>query len=349
MTGARRPRLPRRVFLLRAGPAAFRVELRVAVLCLLALGALLGTMAWAMTMGSLRLPLGEVVLASIGFEDGRAAFIVRDLRMPRVLCAVLIGGLLAAAGAIFQGVVRNPLVSPDVIGVNSGATLAAAWWILAGHDRAYLAVVVFAAAATTALVVYLLSWRGGISPLRLVLVGIGANAFLQAGITMLLLRYPAQSLASAYQWMAGSVYASQWSDVRLLAGAAALLIPAAAVLMFPLRVLQFGDSLARGLGMRVELNRLALLAVGSALAGIAVALAGPIGFVAFAVPHMARGLAGPMTGGVLVLTVILGGLLLLVADVAAQHAFPVQLPVGVVTAALGAPYFLIVLRRYRPV
>lgn len=341
--------LPRRQLIARAGPAAFRFDLRILLLCLVAAAALLLAVAWALTQGSSSVPLGGVISSVLGTGDGRYDFIVRELRLPRVLCAVLIGALLATSGAIFQGVVRNPLVSPDIIGVNAGATLAAAWWILSGQDRAYLTPVVFAAASATALAVYLLSWRGGVSTLRLVLIGIGVNAILQACVTILMLRYPAQTVASAYLWMAGSVYASQWSDVRTLALVLAVLLPVAVALMFSLRLLQFGDPLARGMGMRVERARLALLAIGCALAGTAVAFAGPVGFIAFAVPHMARSLAGPLSGGVLVLTAILGGILLVLADQAAQHALSVQLPVGVVTAALGAPYFLFMLWRYRPV
>lgn len=348
-TALRRPRLPRRELTAAAGPVAVRFELRTALLCVLAAALLALVAAWAMTLGTIRLPLGDVARAAVGLGDSRTEFVVRELRMPRVLSAVLIGALLAAAGAIFQGVVRNPLVSPDIIGVNAGATVAAAWWILSGQDRTLLTPVVFAAASATAAAVYLLSWRGGVSTLRLVLIGIGVNAILQACVTVLMLRYPAQTVASAYLWMAGSVYASQWTDVRLLAGTAAVLLPLAAVMMFPLRVLQFGDPLARGLGMRVELTRLGLLATGCALAGTAVAFAGPVGFIAFAVPHMARALGGALSGGVLILTALLGGLLLLLADQAAQHALPVQLPVGVVTAALGGPYFLLILWRYRPV
>jgi iron complex transport system permease protein len=133
--------------------------------------------------------------------------------------------------------------------------------------------------------------------------------------------------------------------VRVLAIAALVLLPLAAALMWPLRVLQFGDDTARGMGMRIETVRLGLLLTGCALAAIAVSIAGPVGFVAFVVPHVARMLAGPITGTVLIFAALLGAILLLGADMVAQHALPVSMPVGVVTAAIGAPYFLFLLRR----
>ena len=144
----------------------------------------------------------------------------------------------------------------------------------------------------------------------------------------------------------GSVYGSDWGDVRWLRLACSLLGSGAAiVLMWPLRALQLGDDVTRGLGMPLERTRLALIVVGCGLAAVAVAIAGPIGFVALMVPHVARMLAGPLSGSVLLFTAVLGALFLLFADVVAQHFLPVTLPVGVVTAAVGAPYFLFLLYR----
>jgi iron complex transport system permease protein len=272
-------------------------------------------------------------------------FIVRSLRLPRVLVAVMVGAALGISGAIFQGLVRNPLVSPDIIGINQGATVAAVFWIVTNQPSGMLTPVAFGGAVAAALLVYLLSWRGGVAPSRLVLVGIGIEAMLIACTTYLLVRFPIQEVEAAVAWRAGSVYASSWSDVRTLALSLTVLVPLAAMLMWHLRILQFGDDMATSLGLRVEATRLALLVVGCAFSAIAVSLAGPIGFVALMVPHIARMVAGPMTGSVLILTAIVGALMLLGSDVVGQHFLPVSLPVGVVTGVLGAPYFLLLLYR----
>ncbi|MGE0228709.1 MAG: FecCD family ABC transporter permease [Dehalococcoidia bacterium] len=324
---------------------SFRLNLRtlaisgVAVVLLVALG------ASALTLGSYPLSVTDVIRAVAGSSSEDEEFIVRTLRLPRLLSAVLIGAALAMSGAIFQGLVRNPLVSPDIIGIDEGATVAAVFWIVTGRDARLLPLAAFAGAVAAAALIYVLSWRGGVRANRLVLVGIGVSAVLSSIVTFLLVRFPIDVVAAAVAWSAGSVYASDWGDVQLLATTNLALGPLAAVLMWRLRVLQLGDETASTLGMAVEPTRLVLLGVGCAFAAICVSVAGPIGFVALMVPHVARMLAGPMTGGVLVVTALLGAMLLLGSDMIAQHALPVALPVGVITAVVGAPYFLFLLYR----
>jgi iron complex transport system permease protein len=337
------PRPPVRT--LRAGPVSLRFNLRVLSLTGLGLAFLLLLAAWATTLGSFRVPLDEVVRASVGESTQQYEFIVRTLRLPRVITAIAVGCALAMSGAIFQGLVRNPLVSPDLIGINAGATIVAVFWIVNGRDVTLLPLVAFGGAVAAAALIYVLAWRGGISGNRLILVGIGLNALLSAGTTYLMVKYPIERVSSAVLWTAGSIYGSDWQDVRSIGLALLILAPAAVALMWSLRVLQVGDDAAASLGMLVEPTRLALILVGCGLAASAVAIAGPVGFVALIIPHIARMIAGPMTGGVLVLTGLLGAVLLLGADVVAQHFLPVALPVGVVTAAIGAPYFLFLLYR----
>jgi iron complex transport system permease protein len=161
----------------------------------------------------------------------------------------------------------------------------------------------------------------------------------------MIVRAGINEVSRAYQWMTGSLYSLDWPEVRLLAVAAAGLIPLGWGLTWSLRPMQTGDLTARSLGLPLERTRLGLLCVGCALNAVAVSVAGPLGFVALMAPHLARMLAGPMTGGVYALTAVLGGLLVLGADQIGQHALPVALPVGVITAALGAPFFLYLLYR----
>ena len=329
----------------RSGGVSFRLNLRTLGLIAVAGAALLALVAWATTLGSFPVPLSEVVASVFGRGSEQHEFIVRTLRLPRILAAVTVGAALGMAGAIFQGLVRNPLVSPDIIGINQGATTAAVFWIVTGQPSQYLVLVAFLGAVFAAILVYLLSWRGGVAPSRLVLVGIGLNAALTAGTTYLLVRFPIEQVQTAVAWSAGSVYATGWDDVRTMGLVLLALTPVAGVLMWHLRLLQFGDETAASLGLAVEPVRLSLVLVGCGFAAVATGLAGPIGFVALMVPHVARMLAGAMTGSVLVLTAILGAILLLGADVVGQHFLPVALPVGVVTAVVGAPYFLFLLYR----
>ena len=330
---------------LRMRGAAMRFNVRVLGMVVASLAALGGLAAWALTLGSFPLSLGEVYRSIAGSGSPETDFIVLDLRLPRLLTAILVGPMLAMSGAIFQGLVRNPLVSPDVIGINAGAAFAAVFWIVAGLSPAMLSPVAFAGALLAAAAVYLLSWRGRMSAQRMILVGVGVGAVLMAGTTFLVVRAEINEAARAILWLTGSVYSSDWGEVRVLAAAMAVLVPAGLVLVWSLRPLQAGDLTARSVGMPLERTRLALIAVGCALSGFAVAVAGPLGFVALMSPHLARMIAGPMGGGVFLLTGTIGALIVLGADMVGQHALPVSMPAGVLTAAVGAPYFLFLLYR----
>jgi len=330
---------------IRTGPVSFRLKTRTAGLVVLAAAATVALGAWGLTLGSFPLSLAEVYEALTGKGAGAANFIVLELRLPRALAAVAVGAMLAMSGAIFQGIVRNPLVAPDIIGVNSGATVAAVLCIVLKQPSAYIPLAAFAGALIAAVLIYTLTWRGRILGARLILVGIGVNAILSAVTTFLLTRAEINDASRAMHWMTGSVYATGWGDVRVLAVSLAVLVPAGAALMRSLKVLQLGDLTAQSLGMRVERTRLALIVTGCALSGVAVSVAGPIGFVALMSPHLARMLAGPMSGGVFVLAGLVGGILVLGSDLLGQHGLGVGLPAGVVTSALGAPYFLYLLYR----
>jgi iron complex transport system permease protein len=158
-------------------------------------------------------------------------------------------------------------------------------------------------------------------------------------------RYPIEQVSSAQLWSTGTLYGSDGGDVRVLLVALLILAPAAIGLMWTLRIVQLGDDAARSVGLPLERTRLALIVAGCGLAAVAVAVAGPIGFVALMTPHIARMLAGPLSGGVMLFTALVGSLIVLAADTVGQHFLPVTLPVGVVTAAVGAPYFLFLLYR----
>lgn len=322
-----------------------RVNYRVLTFALVSMFLLAAISTWAMSLGSFPITLPDVVRAVMGQGSEDQLFIVRTLRLPRVISAILLGAALAMSGAIFQGLVRNPLVSPDIIGINTGATVFAVFWIVSGGNPSWLGVGAFIGAILTAMVIYLLSWKGGIAPSRLILVGIGIGASLSAATTYVMVKFPIEQVRPAVVWTMGSIYGSNWQDVRILAATLAVLAPLSIALTWPLRTLQLGDDVSRGLGMPIELTRLSLIVVGCALAAMVVSIAGPIGFMALMVPHIARMIAGPLSGTVMLFIGVLGGCFLLASDVVAQHFLPVTLPVGVVTSAVGAPYFLFLLWR----
>ena len=341
------PRRPghRTIRTIRTNTIALRINTRVLRLTGLALVALAFLMVWAVTLGDYPMSVGDVVRAIAGRGSEESEMVVRTLRLPRILAAVLTGAALAISGTIFQGIARNPLVSPDIIGINAGASLVAISTIILGGMSVLVPVGAFIGALLTAALIYALSWQNGIAMNRLILVGIGVGAVVGAATTYMTVKFPIEITRPAIVWSMGSFYAVEWKDVVLLAIAVGVLLPLAIVLMESLRVLQYGDVVSRSLGLPLERTRLLLIVVGCALAAVCVALAGPIGFIALVVPHMARMLAGPPAGSVLAFTAVLGAIVLLVSDMVAQHALPVTLPVGVITGAVGAPYFLYLLYR----
>lgn len=322
-----------------------RVDLRVVGLILFSIALLLILMLWSVTLGAVQLSMGEVWDATFGRGDDRNLLVVQALRWPRTLVAVGVGFALAIAGGLFQGIARNPLVSPDIIGINAGATMMAVMWLVVFQTSSGLPLAAFLGAVVTALVIYALSWRGGVSPNRLILVGIGISAMASAVSSYLMVIFPIEQVRPAIIWTMGSVYASNWFDVRIVWVVVLVSLPLAVLLMHPLRSMMLGDHVTKSLGVPLEQTRLTIILIGCALAAIAVAIAGPVGFIALMVPHMARMIAGPNSPGVLFFTGVLGGMVLLISDLVAQHFLPVTLPVGVVTSAVGAPYFLFLLYR----
>ena len=325
---------------LRAPGAAQRG--RSLAVCALLVLLVLAAAVFALTTGDFPLSPREVVAALLGRGDGAAEFIVLDLRLPRVAVAVAVGAALGVAGGLFQQLTRNPLGSPDVIGFNEGAALGALVALLVLHTgSAGAAGGALAGGTATAVAVYLLALRSGSagsSGYRLILVGIGLSALLQACIHFLLTRAEVEDALGAQLWITGSLNARGWEHVAPLAAAAVVLLPAALVVGRLLSVVEMGDELATALGVRVERVRAAAVLVGVALTAGATSAAGPVLFVALAAPQIARRLTRA-TGSGLVAAGLTGAALLLLADVAAQRVVaPQQLPVGVLTGALGGLY-----------
>jgi iron complex transport system permease protein len=331
----------------RRGRASVRLDVRpLVVAAALAASALLAVIV-SVALGELAVAPLDVFSALAGAGDPATSFVVVDLRLPRALTALLAGAALGIAGAVFQSVTRNPLVAPDVVGVAGGASLAAVAVIVLGTGQGAVSVplAALAGALASGAVLYALAWRGGIQGYRIVLVGIGVAAFAQAGISYVLTEGRIFEVSQAYVWLVGSLNGRDWTEVWTLAGALALLAPALLGLARRVDVLELGDDVARGLGLGVQRTRLAMLGMAVVLTAVAVSSAGPIGFVAFVSPH--RRLATPAcTRDLLLAAAGCGAVLVLVADLAGRLLFaPTEIPVGIVTAIVAAPYFLVLLRR----
>lgn len=314
-----------------------------------AVGAVVATLVFlAIGAGSGSYPLSPatVIEALLGRADADATLVVWSLRVPRLLAAVFAGAALGLSGAIFQSIARNPLVAPDVIGINGGAALAAVGVIVVASTRELVAPAALVGAFLAALVVYLAAQRHGLDRTRLVLVGIGVAAFTQAGVSFLFTRSDALDLMAAQSWLVGSLHEARWPQVQLLAVALLVLVPATLAMGRSLVALELGDDAAAGLGVSTERARRVALVIAVALAAVAVSVTGPIAFVAFIAPHLARRLTRSAGGGLLPVSAAVGALVLVAADLIARRVMePTELPVGIVTILLGAPIFLWLLVR----
>lgn len=301
-------------------------------------------------LGSTRIHPWSVVQAVFGYGDSGAGLIVRQLRLPRVVIGFLVGIALAASGAILQGIIRNPLASPDIMGVTGGSSAAAVLLLLVFPKVSiqWLPVAALLGAALITFLIYALAWKRGVTPMRLVLVGVGIGAAMSAITTMLIVTSPIYLTARSLIWMTGTVYGSNWKNVLTLLPWVLVFLPLAWALGRSVNALQLGDETATGVGNRVQRSRFLLLVICVALAGAGVAVGGAIGFVGLIAPHIARRLVGPAFGGNLIVSSLVGGIMVAAADLVARTAFaPLDLPVGIFTSLIGAPFFIYLLYKHR--
>lgn len=297
----------------------------------------------SLATGSLEMTPLEVIGYIRDVGAGYPRYVVLEERLPRILTALVFGVALGLAGAVFQSLTRNPLGSPDVIGFSTGAYTGALVVITvvggAGTSSGLVSVGALVGGIATALVVYALAWRGGVAGFRLIVVGIAVTALLASLNTYMLLRAKLEVAVAAATWGAGSLKFLTWADVLPALVLIGLLLPVIAALSGPLRQLELGDDAARAHGVRVEPARVSLIVAAVSLTAAVTAIAGPIAFVALSAPQIAHRLCRS-AGLPLVASAVTGGLLMLLADFAAQHWFPQDLPVGVVTVVVGGVYLL---------
>lgn len=299
----------------------------------------------SLMVGNTFYPLGDVVRVILGNEVDGASFTVGRLRLPRAVLAVVAGLSFGLGGVTFQTMLRNPLASPDIIGISSGASAAAAFAIIVlGLSGTGVSVFAIAAGLGVAVAVYLLSFRSGVVGTRLILIGIGMAAMLDALTSYFLSKAPQWELQEAMRWLMGSLNGARWETNLPAIVALVVFAPVLLGQARNLAALRLGDDTAAALGVRTERTRIVLIVSAVGLIAFATAAAGPIAFVAFLSGPIAARIIGPH-GSPLVPAALVGALLVLLADLLGQYAFGTRYPVGVVTGALGAPYLVYLIIR----
>lgn len=321
-----------------------RLRRRMVVLSLLAL-AVISVFCASLMIGNTFYGPAEVWGVIRGEDVAGASFAVGELRLPRATLAVIAGASFAIAGVTFQTLLRNPLASPDIIGIDAGAaTAAVAGIVIWSLGDSLISVVALLAAVATAGSIYLLAHRDGFSGTRLVLIGIGVAAFLDAITAYLLSKAAEWDIQTALHWLVGSLNGATWSQVVPVAAAFCIIAPLLLMRGRDLGAVRLGDDKAASLGVNVQATRLLLILGAVALLAFATAACGPIAFVAFMSGPVAARLVG--TGGPLLIpAALVGALLVISADLVGANALGNRMPVGVVTGALGAPFLLFLLAR----
>lgn len=326
--------------------------LKPLAIILLLLVLIVVTCVLSLNIGFIQLAPLEVLKTVVGQGTDRQELILFQFRMPRIVIALMIGMGLALSGAILQGVSQNGLADPGLLGINAGAGLGVIALILYYPDAQASVPFLRPMAALggglmAAAVIYGLAYKHGrVTPSRLLLVGVAVTFGISAAMLVLSLRLDPQVYQYAVIWLAGTISSTSWKTVYALLPWTLLLVPLTLYKSPVLDVLNLGDSVASGLGAAVERQRRLLVVTAVALAGSAVAVGGGISFLGLVAPHLARRLVGPGHRFMLPTTALLGALLLVLADTIARNALaPVEIPVGIVVAIIGAPYFLYLLAR----
>lgn len=323
-----------------------RRRTRRSILAIVTLCVLLCVLFSAMVMlGNTIYPVSDVVAVIAGKDVPGASFAVGTLRLPRAVTGILAGVAFGIAGTTFQTMLRNPLASPDVIGITSGASAAAMLALIGLHWGASSTMLLaLAAGVATAAAIYLLARSGESTGGRLILIGIGVGAMLDSVVSFLVQRAAEWDVAVAMRWLTGSLNGARWDAIPPLALAVAVLVPTVVLLSRDLNALALGDASATALGVRVDRARILLVLAAVALACFATATTGPIAFVAFLAGPIASRFVGAGTS-LVIPAGLTGACLVLAADLFGQFAFDTKFPVGVITGILGAPYLLYLLIR----
>lgn len=312
----------------------------ISLICLLFISIL------SLRFGSVRFSTDEIINALSSTDTSIARNVIVNIRIPRTLLAIIIGANLAVSGALLQAVMRNPLADPGLTGVSTGAGLAAVTIMLVFPSLAQLVpFAAFAGGTLASIMVFALAWKRGIDPIRVILAGVAVNAILGGGISLLSILY-SDRIQGALTWLNGSISGKSWNHVQILTPYSILGLTLALFCINTANILQLGEDAAKNLGTKVHISRLLLSVTAAFLAGISVSTVGLIGFIGLIIPHISRLLVGSDYRFMLPLSAVMGASLLLFADTLARTIFsPVELPVGIMMAIFGGPFFLYLLRK----
>ncbi|GGU03158.1 MULTISPECIES: FecCD family ABC transporter permease [Streptomyces] len=333
--------------IVRARRGSFLLHRRSAAVAMVLLLVLAAVSVAYLCVGERFVAPGEVLKVILG-QDARATFVVEELRMPRLAVGLMVGAAFGVAGALIQTVARNPLASPDIIGISQGAgalTVGAMTFGLTSYTvLPYLSIVGGVAAAA---LVYVFAWRGGLHATRFVLIGIGFAIALRSLTTLFMTKGDYLVAQQAQIWMTGSLNGRGWDEAAPIRWTLLLMLPALLWAARAQRTVSLDDDTATALGVRLGRVRLGLVVVGVVLASVATGVAGPVDFVALLAPQIARRMT--RTAQIpLLCSALTGALVVVAADLLGRRLFsPTELPVGVLTAAVGAPYLIWLIVRSR--
>lgn len=320
--------------------------LRVSGVLLLLLVILAALAVVSVAIGSAGYSVPEILKAVVSPDQSPIKIIVLSLRLPRMILAILIGASLAASGALLQSVMRNPLADPGTIGVSAGAGTAATTILLLFPSlSASVPVFAFGGAALACVLIYVMAWKEGVDPTRIILSGVAINSVLGAYNSLLQL-LNSDSLQGVLAFMNGSLSGKSWYQVKILAVYSIIGLILSFFCIRSANTLQLGDEMAKSLGLKVNASRVFLSAVSAFLAAATVSVAGMIGFVGLVVPHIARLLVGSNYKSMLPVSIVLGSVVLLAADTVGRTVVPgMEIPVGIIMSVCGGPFFLYMLRK----
>ncbi|MGN0600917.1 MAG: FecCD family ABC transporter permease [Oscillospiraceae bacterium] len=326
---------------------AFRdtAAFKIMVLAILVV-AVVGTFILGNVVGTMEISVSNIIDTIAGDHTGTNNKVIWNIRLPRMILAALVGINLALAGSILQGVMKNPLADPSIIGISSGAGLFGIMILVVFPQWQNLVpIAAFAGAMLAAAIIYILAWKGGIDPTRIVLSGVAVSELFGAGISAILVFF-SDRVHGALTFMNGSLSSRSWGEVQTILPYTVIGLILAVLFADKLNILVLGDDTARGLGLNVELTRLAFTALAALLAASAVSVVGLLGFVGLIVPHSIRLILGNNYKIMFPATALLGAALVMLSDTFARTVLsPTEIPVGIVMAVLGVPFFLYLLRK----
>ena len=325
---------------------------RFMIISLVLIGLIFATFVISLNMGSSTLTPTDVIKTLVGLGTKNQEIVIFRLRLPRILMAILIGIALAIAGTILQGVTKNDLADTGIIGINAGAAVAAVLFITYSTGAYYselgqlsifvLPFMAIVGASVTAIIIYMMSTtHEGIRPKRLLLIGIGLNAALNAFITFFTFRGGVGDYNRVLIWTSGSLWGSGWSYVKVIVPIVAVMFILVLLNHKKLDVLNLSDELAISLGLNIEKERKKFLSLAVVLAGTATAFAGNIGFLGLIAPHIAKKLVGPYHKKFISVSAMISIVIVLIADAVSRNLFsPIEIPVGITVSIFGVPYFI---------